>query len=138
MNEMILTMLQSILSLAVALLSAYAVRWFNAKTAQAKSAVDNETAQRYVGEASDAITSAVLATSQTYVDTLKKSGTFTAENQKEALKLATQTAMASMTEGAEQFLQTAYGDVTKYLETKIEAEIKALSSGMLIGESLNG
>ena len=128
MNEMILTMLQSILILAVALLTVYAVKWVAAKTNQAKNAVENETARKYIGEASKAVTDAVLATSQTYVDTMKKTGSFSKENQKEALKLAVETAKDQMTKGAEDFIKTAYGDVNKYLETKIEAEIKDMSA----------
>ena len=126
MNEMIMAMLQSILILAAALLTVYAVKWLTAKTNQAKAATDNEAAKRYIGEASQAVTDAVFATSQTYVDTLKKTDSFSKENQKEALRLAVETAKAQMTTGAEDFIRTAYGDVNKYLEAKIEAEIKEL------------
>ena len=127
MNEMILTMLQSVLILAVALLTVYAVKWISTKTNQAKTITDNITAQRYIDEASDAITDAILATSQTYTDALKESGKFSAENQKEALGKAVDSAKAQLTIGATEFLQTAHADVNKYLEEKIEAEIKELS-----------
>ena len=127
MNEMILTMLQSILILAVALLTVYAVKWLTAKTNQAKSMTDNETAKRYMGEASKAITDAISATSQTYVDALKESGTFGTDNQKVALSKAVDSAKNQLTKGATEFLQTAHADVNKYLEEKIEAEIKELS-----------
>ena len=125
MNEMLLTMLQSLLVLAVVLLTIYAVKWIATKTNQTKSLTDNETARRYVGEASKAISDAVLATSQTYVDALKENEQFSTDNQKVALAKAVNSAKAQMTKGAEDFIKTAYGDVNKYLEEKIEAEIKS-------------
>ena len=67
MDEMIMMMLQSVLILAVALLTVYAVKWLTAKTNQAKSLTDNETAKRYIDEAEKAITDGILATSQTLV-----------------------------------------------------------------------
>ena len=136
MNETILTMLQSIIILAVALLTVYAVKWLTAKTKQAQNAVENETAKRYIGEASTAITDAVLATSQTYVDALKQSGTFTLENQREALSKAVASAKAQLTQGASEFLETAYGDVNKFLTEKIEAEVKSLSNGVAVLEGI--
>ena len=127
MNEMILTMLQSVLILAVALLTVYAVKWIATKTNQVKAITDNYKAKEYIDEASKAITDAISATAQTYTDELKKSGTFSKDNQKIALGKAVDSAKAQMTKGAEGFLQTAYADVNKYLEEKIEAEIKELS-----------
>ena len=127
MNDMILTMLQSIIILAIALLSIYAVKFLIAKTNQAKNALNNELANKYLDEASNAVTTAVLQTAQTYVDVLKESDSFSIDNQKEALKKSIETAKAQMTTGATEFIQTAYGDVNKFLESKIEAEIKALS-----------
>ena len=127
MNEMILTMLQSILILAVALLTVYALKWLTANTNQAKTVTNNYVAEKYIDEAKKAITDAISATSQTYTDELKKSGTFSKENQKIALGKAIDSAKAQMSKGAEEFLQTAYTDVNKYLEEKIEAEIKELS-----------
>ena len=127
MNETIMAMLQSVVILAVTLLTVYAVNFLAHKTKQIKAAVGNELAEKYIGEVADAVTDAVLATSQTYVDALKQSGTFSVENQKEALRKSIAAAKAQLTAGAEDFLHTAYGDVNKFLETKIEAEIKALS-----------
>ena len=126
MQDAILTMLQSVIILAVTLLSTYATKYLNAKAEQAKAAAGSEAAARYIGEASDAVSTAVLHTAQTYVDALKKGGAFNVDEQKTALQLALATARGQLTQGAEDFIKAAYGDVNGYLEAKIEAEIKAV------------
>jgi len=130
MNETLLTMLQSIIILAVVLLTAYVVRYISTKTKQAQNAVANDTAKRYIKEASDAVCDAVLATSQIYVDNLKKKDKFDKQTQREALQKAVDMARSQLTKEAEDFIQSAYGDVTLYLTTKIEAEIKAAAGGV--------
>ena len=126
MQETLLMTIQSIVIMAVTLLSIYAVKFLSAKTEEAKALTENDTAQRYIGEVSDAVITAVLHTAQTYVDALKESDTFNEENQKQALSLAVMEAKKQMSAGAENFVQTVYGDADKYLATKIEAEIKAI------------
>ena len=125
MQELLLTTLQGVIAVAVPLLTGYAIRWLNAQTEQVKAKASNETAERYILEAADAVETAVLHTMQTYSDTLKKSGAFTVENQREAFNLALAEARSLLTADAKRFINEAYGDVTKYLTTKIEAEVMA-------------
>ncbi|MCL2045712.1 MAG: hypothetical protein FWG88_04945 [Oscillospiraceae bacterium] len=125
MQNTLLMMLQATILLCVTLGTLHLVKFLGSKTEQAKTITENETARRYFDEVGKAVTDAVLHTSQTYVDTLRKSDSFNIENQQEALKRSIDTAKAQLTNGAEEFLATAHGDIAKYLETKIEAEIKA-------------
>jgi len=121
-------MLASLITAVVMLLTAYIIRFIATKTQQLKAATENETVKRYLQEASDAVTDAVLATSQTYVDEMKKSGKFSIDSQKTALMLAVDAAKDSLSSSAADFIETTYGDISKYLESKIEAEIKALDT----------
>ena len=128
MTENLLMMLSSIISLAVILLTAYLIKFITAKTKQAQATTENETVKRYLQEASDAIKDAVLATSQTYVDEMKKSSKFSLDSQQTALMLAVDAAKGALSSSAADFIETTYGDISKYLESKIEAKIKALDT----------
>ena len=67
---------------------------------------------------------AVIYVAQTYVDELKKSGTFTEENQKIAMQKALEVAKKQLTQEALEFIEITYGDITEYLTSKLEAEVK--------------
>jgi hypothetical protein len=88
-----------------------------------KTHVLSNTSQKYIDQAADAVTTAVHFISQSYVDDLKRDGTFTEENQKIAFNKALTQAKLLLTQKAKDFLHEAYGDLTDYLSTKIEAEV---------------
>ena len=58
------------------------------------------------------------------MDALKKSDCFSKENQEEALTMAVEKAKSLLTAEAIVFLEEAYGDVTEFLKTNIEAEVR--------------
>ena len=88
-------------------------------------------AKRFLDAVADAVSTAVTYTSQTYVDALKKSGEFTKENQEFALKVAIAKAKALLTEDAIKYLEGAYGSVERYLEGRIEAEVRNQKVGVI-------
>ncbi len=126
MEELLTTLLQAVITAAVPILTAFGVQFLRQRAAAAAAATSNQTAQKYITEISEAVSTSVMYVSQTYVDTLKKSGTFTAENQKEAFTKAMDQAKSLLTAEASKFLNEAYGDLDEYLQAKIEAEIKRL------------
>ena len=71
----------------------------------------------------DTITTCVIATNQTYVESLKKQGRFDAEAQKEAFKLTYNAVMSVLTDEAKNYLTSIYGDLTAYITSRIEAEV---------------
>ena len=77
--------------------------------------------QRLVRE----IGSAVAAMNQTYVNDLKAAGTFNEAEQKEALMRAVSAALKSMSNDAQDYIKSTFGDTTQYLENRIEAQIDA-------------
>ena len=106
------------------ILTAYVVKYINAKSAELQSKVDSNTADKYIAMLSDTITACVIATNQTYVEALKKENAFTAEAQKEAFNLTFNAVMTVLTEDAKKYLTNIYGDLTTYITNKIEAEVK--------------
>ena len=131
MNTLITDILQAIIAAAVPIVTGFAVSFLNAKAKHAKESAKSETARRYIDEADDAVTKAVLHTSQTYVDALKESGTFNPENQVTALRKAVARAGALLTADAKQFLREGYGDLSEYLEAQIEAQVKLQKDGVV-------
>ena len=67
---------------------------------------------------------AVYATTQTYVDDLKASGSFNKEAQLHALALALATLLGSLSQEAKDYIQENFGNTETYLTGRIEAEVK--------------
>jgi hypothetical protein len=105
------------------ILTAYIVKYINVKSAEITNKVDNDTADKYITMLADTISACVIATNQTYVETLKKQNAFTAEAQKEAFTLTYNAVMAVLTDDAKNYLTAIYGDLTAYITNKIEAEV---------------
>ena len=105
------------------ILTAYIVKFINIKSTEIQANVDNDTANKYIAMVTETISACVIATNQTYVETLKKKNAFTAEAQKEAFQLTYNAVMAILTDEAKAYLAEIYGDVTAYITHKIEAEV---------------
>lgn len=105
------------------ILTAYFVKWVNAKSTEIQNKVDNDTADKYIAMLDDTICACVIATTQTYVDALKKENAFTKEAQKEAFNLTFNAVMTVLTDDAKKYLSEIYGDLTAYITNKIEAEV---------------
>ena len=105
------------------ILTAYFVKWVNAKSAEIQHNVDNDIADKYIAMLDDTICACVIATTQTYVEALKKDNAFTKEAQKEAFDLTFNAVMSVLTDEAKKYLSAAYGDLTAYITNKIEAEV---------------
>lgn len=104
-------------------LTAFFIKWLKAKEAELLVKVENDTADKYVSMVAQTITDCVIATNQTYVETLKKQGSFDAEAQKIAFQKTLDAVIAVLSDDAKAYLSELYGDVTAYLTTRIEAEV---------------
>lgn len=87
------------------------------------SKIKNETAEKYVNFAVEAVHSAVKETAQTYVSTLKKSGEWNDETARIALDNAKAIAIITMGSAAQEAISELTGDVDAWLEARIEAAI---------------
>ncbi len=76
-----------------------------------------------------AITRAVKATYQTYVQEIKGTDAWTKDAQSKALTDALNTAKSQLSEDAMELIEKTYGDVDKYLETEVESTLYDLKNG---------
>ena len=85
--------------------------------------VDSEVATKYINFLEQTIVDCVIATNQTYVNTLKEKNAFTKEAQKEAFKKTYEAVMAILTEDAKEYLTLAIGDLEVYVTNRIESTV---------------
>ena len=104
-------------------LTFFLVRFIQSKTNELKSKTNDETLKKYLDMLDKTIVDCVLATNQTYVESLKGQNAFTKEAQMEAFKKTYDAIMAILTEDAKEYLNETLGDLSGYITTKIEAEV---------------
>ena len=133
MKEILTTLIQVVIIPAIPVLITYLVKYLKAKADQTTTKIDNELIRTYLQDATDAVLQAVAYTAQTYVDTLKKQGKFDEEAQKIAFNTAKDIALKLLTEEAKQMITDLYGDITVWLDTKIEQTVKEQKAFVLTG-----
>ena len=94
------------------------------KINELKQKSKDDTVQKYLDMLNDTITSAVLATTQTYVETLKKQGKFDEAAQKIAFQKTYNVIMKVLTDEAIKYITTSVGDLETYVTNQIEAQVK--------------
>lgn len=124
MNEFISTLLIAVITAAVPVITTYGISLIKKAADNAAANADSTKVQGYFVEIAQAISDAVAATSQTYVDALKEAGKFTPEAQANAAKKALAACLASISPAAQKFIEATYGDLKEYLTNKIEAEVR--------------
>ena len=124
LNELLMTIIQAVIIPAIPIVVAYLVKLLKAKTEQTATKISNDQVRQYLQEAIDSVLQAVTYVSQTYVDSLKKQGKFDAEAQKIAFNTAKDIALQLLTEDAKNLITDLYGDLTVWLDTKIEQTVK--------------
>ena len=102
----------------------YFVQFINIKAEELKAKTENDTFKKYIGMLNGTISNAVIATNQTYVDSLKEQGKFDGEAQKIALEKTYTAVMATLTTEAKSYLNTAIADLQTYILTAIESQVK--------------
>ena len=85
--------------------------------------VDSDIAAKYIGLLEQTIIDCVIATNQTYVNSLKEQGKFDMEAQKVAFEKTYTAVMEILTEDAKEYLGYAFGDLKVYVTNKIEATV---------------
>jgi len=79
-----LALLQLCLIPILGILTGFLIKFLKAKEKEITDKLDNETLERYIVMLDDTIIACVTATTQTYVEALKKENAFTKEAQQEA------------------------------------------------------
>lgn len=125
MNEILFNILSVVVTAVILPLISFAgtklINWLNAQ-------IKDVNARTQLSVATAIVTNAVRSVFQTYVEALKKNGTFDAKSQKIALTKAKDEALAQMTDDIKEYITTTYGDLETWLTTQIEATINILKN----------
>ena len=125
MNEILLNVLSVLLTAVILPLISIAgtqlIKFINSK-------IKNNELAKQLTTATSIVTNAVRVVFQTYVDTLKKNGSFDKEAQAEALTRAKNIALSQITEDTKSYIEDNYGYFNNWLTIQIEATIDLLKN----------
>lgn len=102
----------------------YLTHLITVKINELKQKSKNDLVNKYLDMLNDSICTAVLTTTQTYVEALKKEGKFDLDAQKVAFEKTLGAVKAVLTEDAKETLTEAIGDLDVYITNRIEAEVR--------------
>jgi len=119
LKETVESILMLLLTAIIPTLVGYGVykfnKWFKAKT----KVLDSEYAINMFEHIGDTIESVVNHTTKTFVESLKRSNEFDAENKIEALKKSKTAAISMLDEESTALIQKMHGDLNNWVETQI-------------------
>ena len=104
-------------------LTTFLVRYINAKMKSLADTTNDKKQKKYIEMLNNTITDCVIATTQTYVDTLKKQGKFDKEAQEQAFLMTFNAVSSLLTEESKKYLNEAIEDLDLYIKQKIESEV---------------
>ena len=125
MNEIIINIISvvvtSIVFPLISIAGAKLIQFINSK-------IKNNKAADLLTTATTIVINAVRSVFQTYVEALKKEGSFNKDAQLIALNKAKDIALTQMTDEVKNYLVTTYGSLDSWLDTNIEATINILKN----------
>lgn len=110
-------------------LTTFLILFINKKSQELKAQTDNELYHKYIDMLEETVINCVIATNQTYVDSLKKQGKFDLEAQKEAFSRTYNQIMLILADDAKVYLESAVGDLNAYITNMIETQVKLNREG---------
>ncbi len=125
MNQILLNILAAVTTcIILPLISFLGIKlsqWLSTK-------IKDEKATALFKKATEIVTNAVRVTFQTYVESLKNSGSFGKDEQLIALNKAKQIITSELTEELKTFISENYGDLQAWISNQIEASIYKLKN----------
>ncbi len=125
MNEILLNVLSCIVTAVVipliTLLGSKLIKWISSK-------IEDDKAEKCITDATTIVLDAVRCVFQTYVDTLKKEGSFNRDAQLTALNKAKDIVLSQLSEDVRDYIGTHFRDVDAWVTTQIEASIDTLKN----------
>ena len=125
MNEIIINIISvvvtSIVLPLISIAGAKLIQFINSK-------IKNNKAADLLTTATTIVINSVRSVFQTYVEALKKEGSFNKDAQIIALNKAKDIALTQMTDEVKNYLVTTYGSLDSWLDTNIEATINILKN----------
>ncbi len=122
-EQLITQIFQVCLIPLLGLLTKFLVDFLKAKRDEAKAQIGNITAKKYIDMLTDTVTRCVIATNQTYVNSLKEQGTFDEVAQQIAFDKTLNAVVDILSQDAKTYLRSITGDLSTYLVELIEAEV---------------
>lgn len=121
--KILATIFEIVIYLVVSLLGTWLIFLASTKIKELKTTTDNTLAHKYLDMLNSTISTCVLATTQTYVESLKKQNAFDIDAQKIAFKQTYDAVMKVLNEEAVHYLKNSVGDLETYITNRIEAEV---------------
>ena len=122
-----LALLQQIFEVCIipllGILTTFLVKYLNSKINETQTKVDNDVLDKYLEMLKSTITTCVISTNQTYVDSLKAQGKFDLEAQQTAFTMTYEAVLELLSDEAKKYLIEAFGDLEAYIIKQIEAEV---------------
>ena len=122
-SELISNIFQVCLIPLLGILTKYLVTFIAMKSKEMQNKTDSEKAQKYMQMATETITTCVIATNQTYVESLKAQGKFDKEAQEIAFNKTLESILTLLNDEVKDYITEAFGDLNAYLNTQIEATV---------------
>lgn len=105
------------------ILTKFLVDFLNAKRDEAYAKTDSVITQKYVDMIHKTITDCVIATNQTYVNSLKDANAFDEQAQQAAFNKTLNAVLAILADDAKDYITETAGDINTYLTQLIEAGV---------------
>lgn len=105
------------------ILTKFLVDYLTIKRDEIKANMSNKVAEKYTDMIYETVVNCVIATNQTYVESLKHEGAFTKEAQQEAFYRTMNAVLAVLSEDAKNYIIETTGDLRTYLTQLIESEV---------------
>ena len=125
MNEILLNVLSCVVTAVIipliTLLGSKLIKWISGK-------IDYEKTSKYLTEATTIVLDAVKCVFQTYVEALKKEGSFNKDAQLIALNKAKEIVLNQLSNDVKEYIKSNFGDIDTWLTTQIEASINTLKN----------
>ena len=122
-NDVIMTALQTIITVTVPLISALIVYGIKKATNWLKSKTENETVDTYLNRAYSMLEDIVVTTTETYVKSLKADGKFDIEEQQKAFEITKSAFEQVASEEIKNAIKTTVSDYDAWDKNTVEAII---------------
>ena len=125
MNDILINVISAVVTTVLLPL----ITWAGTKLIQyIGTKVKNEKAVALLTTATTIVLNAVRSVFQTYVESLKASGSFNAEAQKTALSKAKDIALSQLGDDVKEYISSTYGNLDRWLTNQIESTINLLKN----------
>lgn len=125
MNDILINVISAVVTTVLLPL----ITWAGTKLIQyIGTKVKNEKAVALLTTATTIVLNAVRSVFQTYVESLKASGSFNAEAQQTALSKAKDIALSQLGDDVKEYISSTYGNLDGWLTNQIESTINLLKN----------